>query len=102
MVRIRDRYLGFTHRGLMLAVVAYIIGFVFIINQGYVEVESSKGTASVLLDGGASAKYEGDDKFVDTVDASYPPTEPAAFFIATQLFLTPKQKMEEDCPMPML
>ena len=66
------------------------------------EIEPSKGTASVLLDGGASAKFEGEDKFIDAVDAAYPPTEPAAFFIATQLILTPKQKMEEDCPIPML
>ena len=45
-VNILDRWLGFANVGLQLAIVSYIVGYVFVIDEGYLEYEQARGVTT--------------------------------------------------------
>ena len=49
-VRINDRWLGVSFVGFQLAIIAYIVGYVFIYDDGYLEYEYSRGTTTTYID----------------------------------------------------
>eukprot|EP00743_Colponemidia_sp_Colp-15_P010532 GILK01011607.1.p1 GENE.GILK01011607.1~~GILK01011607.1.p1 ORF type:complete len:412 (-),score=58.17 GILK01011607.1:150-1319(-) len=96
LVQIRDRRLGLVYYGIMLLILLYIIGYIFIYKQAYVDVELSEGLVVVTASGTAfSALADGQIRPWDKVDAIFPPTEPGAIFVPTRALITRKQTVDE-------
>lgn len=94
MVEIRNCKLGLLHRVLQLAIVAYVIGYVIVYQQGYQTqsrmvssfVSKVKGTAfSQATNSSALVVY-------DAYDLVQPPLEQGGLFVALALATTPAQR----------
>eukprot|EP00908_Phaeocystis_cordata_P014372 Transcript_25472.p1 GENE.Transcript_25472~~Transcript_25472.p1 ORF type:complete len:443 (-),score=224.24 Transcript_25472:160-1488(-) len=92
-VRMLDRRLGYLCWGIRLLVWGYIIGFVFIANEGYTQQETAHGHVLTTVEGSTYSMSRGVARSWDAVDASRPSLENGALFIATQVLHTQHQVM---------
>eukprot|EP00742_Colponemidia_sp_Colp-10_P002536 GILJ01002710.1.p1 GENE.GILJ01002710.1~~GILJ01002710.1.p1 ORF type:complete len:385 (-),score=55.23 GILJ01002710.1:152-1306(-) len=91
LVSIKDRRLGFIHRGVQFAVVLYIIVYVVFINKGYLKTELQTGSVITAVEGETITRENNALKYWDSTEAAYPPLEPGGVFIATKVLLTKQQ-----------
>jgi len=89
-----DRRLGMVNWTIRAVVLVYVIGYVFILREGYTEVEKSVGHAISEINGTAWSTNAGLSPATrpwDAVDAVQPALENGAAFVATKVYLTPRQ-----------
>eukprot|EP01028_Stygiella_incarcerata_P001516 TRINITY_DN12687_c0_g1_i2.p1 TRINITY_DN12687_c0_g1~~TRINITY_DN12687_c0_g1_i2.p1 ORF type:complete len:431 (-),score=79.84 TRINITY_DN12687_c0_g1_i2:49-1341(-) len=93
VVKVLDRRAGFVYAGAVLLVVAYIVGYVFLYERGYLVTEVARGLVSTKTKGTAIGKKVGggDDLFFDSSDLVNPPDDAGGVFIATRLEITNDQ-----------
>eukprot|EP00397_Hematodinium_sp_SG-2012_P020012 GEMP01020594.1.p1 GENE.GEMP01020594.1~~GEMP01020594.1.p1 ORF type:complete len:388 (+),score=100.94 GEMP01020594.1:210-1373(+) len=92
-VKILDRWLGIFFLFLQLIIVAYIVGYVFIYDEGYLEYEQAKGVAVTHIRGDVAVTSSGTTKTRSFAadEINYPGLENGNVFIATKMQIQ-KQK----------
>ena len=98
-VRMLDRRLGYLCWTVRLLVWGYIIGFVFVANEGYTQQEVSHGHVITQVEGATFSMGRAGARSWDAVDASRPSLESGALFLATQVLHTQHQEMS-NCTSP--
>jgi len=85
-VNILDRTLGITANILTLAVVGYIIVGIFVVNEGYLEFESSKGAIATHVRGDAFAVSSGREaeRYFSAEELTLPGLENGNVFVSTR------------------
>ncbi|GAV00368.1 hypothetical protein RvY_11229-2 [Ramazzottius varieornatus] len=106
IVHIQSLHIGITYRFVQLVIISYVIGWVLVYKKGYQEtdnVESSvtskvKGVVltNFTLDPNATADEE-KLRVWDTADYVIPPQENGAFFVTTNIIMSPNQE-QGICP----
>ena len=92
-VRMLDRRLGYLCWSVRLLVWGYIVGYVFIANEGYTQQETAHGHVLTSVEGSTFSMTRTGARAWDAVDASRPSLENGALFIATQVLHTQGQVM---------
>ena len=92
-VRMLDRRLGYLCWSVRLLVWGYIVGYVFIANEGYTQQETAHGHVLTSVEGSTFSMTRTGARAWDAVDASRPSLESGALFIATQVLHTQGQVM---------
>ena len=87
-VRMLDRRLGYLCWSVRLLVWGYIVGYVFIANEGYTQQETAHGHVLTSVEGSTFSMTRTGARAWDAVDASRPSLENGALFIATQVLHT--------------
>ena len=90
-VRMLDRRLGMVCWVIRAIVIFYVVGYVFILREGYTETEKSVGHAISTVNGTTYSTTSGVTRPWDHIDAVQPALENGAAFVATTVFLTPGQ-----------
>ncbi|XP_029469388.1 P2X purinoceptor 5, partial [Rhinatrema bivittatum] len=93
-VRTRSRKVGLLYRAVQLAVLAYLLGWVFMVKKGYQETDTSiQSSVITKLKGVAFTKTsELGKRLWDVADYVIPPQGENVFFVVTNLFITPNQR----------
>ncbi|XP_031551512.1 P2X purinoceptor 4-like [Actinia tenebrosa] len=107
IVLIKSKKVGLINRLIQLAIICYVIGFVIIYKKGYQETEKPyssvttkvKGVSftNLTLKSGKQFPLYGGPHVWDDADYVIPPEENGAFFIATDMIITPDQT-QSICP----
>jgi hypothetical protein len=86
-VNVMDRVLGITQYLLQFAIAMYIVVYIFIIAEGYVEVEGSIGLLSVHTFGDVVGRSSGGQgtRFFPADEITYPGLENGNLFVATKV-----------------
>lgn len=87
-VLVQDRLLGIIHNVIMLMIVAYIVGYVFIGDKGYLETEPAKGVLLASFSGDAaahSAVGNSAPRFFSAEEISYPGLSNGNVFVTTKV-----------------
>jgi len=102
-VQFLDRKLGITFYLINLLIAAYIVGYMFIYEKGYLEFEQAKGAVVTHVYGDAFAVSTGKaaERYFSTEELTYPGLENGNVFIASRLTVnTQKRGVCEDLQMP--
>ncbi|XP_074635329.1 P2X purinoceptor 4-like [Acropora palmata] len=107
VVHIRSKTIGITNRLVQFTIICYVIVYVIIIKKGYQDTEKPyssvttkvKGTALTNLTStsGQSFPLYGGVHLWDSPDYIVPPEENGAFFVMTNMIITPNQT-QGTCP----
>ncbi|CAH1792954.1 unnamed protein product, partial [Owenia fusiformis] len=107
IVHIRSKKVGVINRLIQLAIIGYIIGWAIVWKKGYQETDSVESGVTTKLKGVAytnSSLYNITnnssgifDRIWDVADYVNPPQENNAFFVMTNMVITPSQAQGE-CP----
>lgn len=92
-VRMLDRRLGMVCWLIRAVVLVYVIGYVFILREGYTETEKSVGHCVTSVNGTSYSTTSSLTRPWDAIDAVKPALEDGAAFIATTVFMTRGQTM---------
>ena len=90
-VRMLDRRLGMVNWLIRAVVLVYVIGYVFILREGYTEMEKSVGHCISTVNGTTYSTTGGKPRPWDAIDAVTPALENGAAFVATTVFVTERQ-----------
>ncbi|MGH0161477.1 UNVERIFIED_CONTAM: hypothetical protein FKN15_041336 [Acipenser sinensis] len=95
----QNKKVGVLFRCIQLAVLGYIIGWVFIIKKGYQDTEDSiQSSVMTKLKGVTLTNTSANGpRLWDAVDYVFPPQGGSVFFVITNLIQTPDQKLGH-CP----
>ncbi|CAN0363470.1 unnamed protein product [Lampetra planeri] len=91
----RDRSVGVVYRLIQLVILAYIIGWVFVVKKGYQETDPDPETSVITKVKGVALtnSTEGPgQRLWDTADYVIPPQGESRFFVITNLVSTPRQR----------
>uniref|UniRef100_A0A8C4P2F6 P2X purinoceptor n=1 Tax=Dromaius novaehollandiae TaxID=8790 RepID=A0A8C4P2F6_DRONO len=94
VVVVRNRHLGTAYRALQLLVLLYFVGYVFIIQKGYQECETSPESSVITKVKGVT---ESPSKVWDVGEYVAPPEGGSTFSILTRVEVSPAQTLET-CP----
>ncbi|NXE58010.1 P2RX2 protein, partial [Casuarius casuarius] len=94
VVLVRNRHLGTAYRALQLLVLLYFVGYVFIIQKGYQECETSPESSVITKVKGVT---ESPSKVWDVGEYVAPPEGGSTFSILTRVEVSPAQTLET-CP----
>ncbi len=92
-VRMLDRRLGYLCWTIRILIASYVIGYVFIAQEGYSQQELAVGHVVPEISGTAYSISRGAARPWDEVDMVKPALENGALFIATHALYTPHQRM---------
>jgi hypothetical protein len=87
-VQFRDRLLGILNYGIMLCIMSYVIGYVFIYDEGYLKSEASYGLIVTAVRGDVVADSQSGDggkQYFSAEDIAYPGLENGNIFITTKI-----------------
>ncbi|XP_044534881.1 P2X purinoceptor 5-like [Gracilinanus agilis] len=86
--------LGFLHRLIQLAILSYLLGWVFLAEKGYQTVDSTVESSVVSKVKGTTSTKNSEflNEIWDSIDYVIPSQGENVFFIITNLILTPKQQ----------
>lgn len=94
-VQFRDRILGITNYSIMLAIMVYIIGYVFIYDEGYLKSEASYGLTVTQIRGDVVADAQigdGGGMYFAADDMAYPGLENGNLFITTKINMQKQER----------
>ncbi|XP_071790157.1 P2X purinoceptor 4-like [Asterias amurensis] len=102
MVQIKSKKVGLINRVVQICVIAYVVVYVLIINKDYQKRDDVEGSATAKLKGVAytnitdAPDLQIDDptpynRVWDLADYVIPPQQTNAFFVMTNMVITPKQ-----------
>ncbi|OQV12372.1 P2X purinoceptor 4, partial [Hypsibius exemplaris] len=99
VVNIRSKRIGAMYRLVQAAIIAYVIGYVFVWEKGYQETDRVESSVVTKVKGIIRTKppYPLGLQIWDSVDFITPAQENNAFFIATNVLATPNQQ-QATCP----
>ena len=90
-VRMLDVRLGIVCWVIRIIVLIYVVGYVFLLNQGYTESEKSVGHMLSSVNGSTYSTDSGVIRPWDAIDAVQPAMENGAAFVATTIYVTAGQ-----------
>ncbi|XP_040192652.1 P2X purinoceptor 1 isoform X1 [Rana temporaria] len=94
MVLVRDKKVGLTFRLIQLGVLGYIVGWVFLYEKGYQDVDDIISSVSIKLKGLAVTDLPGIGREIwDVADYVFPPQGDSSFVVMTNFIITPEQQM---------
>jgi hypothetical protein len=102
-VKIQDKKLGLTEIFLKLGIIAYIVVYVFGIEEGYLAYEQARGVATTQVSGDVLAISSGstEKRYFSADELVYPPLENGNIFLTTKLDVYRQtRKVCEDVAMP--
>ncbi|XP_070690196.1 P2X purinoceptor 4b [Pempheris klunzingeri] len=89
---------GCVFRFTQLLVVAYVVGYVCVVQKAYQDTDSVLSTVSTKVKGFASTNTSGmEPRFWDVADYVIPPQGHNTFFVLTNMVVTPRQTQSR-CP----
>ncbi|OQV17891.1 P2X purinoceptor 4 [Hypsibius exemplaris] len=103
IVHIRSLRVGILYRLVQLTIIAYIVGYVIVWKKGYQLTENVESTVTSKVKGVVLTNVSlfGEDnpteRVWDTADYVVPPQENGAFFVTTNVIVTPNQQ-QGICP----
>ncbi|XP_068749679.1 P2X purinoceptor 4-like [Montipora capricornis] len=108
VVHIKSKTIGITNRLVQLSIICYIIIYVIIIKKGYQDTEKPYSSVTTKVKGTSLTNLThilGNDSFPlyggihvwDSSDYVVPPQETEAFFVMTNMIITPSQT-QTTCP----
>ncbi|XP_066490884.1 P2X purinoceptor 5 [Tiliqua scincoides] len=95
----KNKKVGILYRVVQLSIMAYIIGWVFVVKKGYQDVDTSiQSSVITKLKGVAFTNTsELGERLWDVADYVIPPQGESVFFVITNLIVTPNQR-QSTCP----
>ncbi|KAM5180069.1 P2X purinoceptor 1 [Mantella aurantiaca] len=94
MVLVKDKKIGLTFRLIQLGVLGYIIGWVFLYEKGYQDIDDIISSVSIKLKGIAVTNISGiGTEIWDVADYVFPPEGDSSFVVMTNFINTPEQQM---------
>ncbi|XP_072271726.1 P2X purinoceptor 1 [Pyxicephalus adspersus] len=94
MVLVRDKKVGLTFRLIQFGVLCYIVGWVFLYEKGYQDVDDIISSVSIKLKGLAVTNLPGfGTEIWDVADYVFPPQGDSSFVVMTNFIITPEQQM---------
>lgn len=88
-VSIKDKWLGITNGLLQLLILSYIVGYVFIYDNGHLEFEYAKGVTTTHVDSASDLVVASSGKTrtrsFSVEELTYPPLESNSLFVATKI-----------------
>ncbi|XP_031448027.1 P2X purinoceptor 6 isoform X2 [Phasianus colchicus] len=95
----RNRRVGLLHRLLQLAVLGYVLGWVFVVRRGYQDTDAAPHVSVVTKLKGVSVSRAEDARrrLWDAADFSRPPQGENVLFLVTNFIVTDKQ-VQGTCP----
>nr|XP_005989067.1 PREDICTED: P2X purinoceptor 4 [Latimeria chalumnae] len=101
IVVIKSRKVGLMNRIVQLAILAYIIGWVFVWEKGYQEFDSVVSSVTIKVKGVAVTNTSDLGRRIwDVADYVIPPQEENSFFVMTNLLVTQNQKQQLCAELP--
>uniref|UniRef100_A0A8C5PV93 P2X purinoceptor n=1 Tax=Leptobrachium leishanense TaxID=445787 RepID=A0A8C5PV93_9ANUR len=95
MVLVRDKKVGLTFRLIQFGVLCYIVGWVFLYEKGYQNVDGIISSVSIKMKGLAITNLEPmGTEIWDAADYVFPPQGDSSFVVMTNYIITPEQKMD--------
>lgn len=99
VVTIRSRFIGVINRIVQLAIILYVVVWVFIIHHGYQFIETSPVSGTTTKLKGVAYTNSTDprvgQRLWDAADLNVPPEENGAFFLTTNVIVTHNQTQGE-------
>ncbi|XP_055957799.1 P2X purinoceptor 4 isoform X2 [Patella vulgata] len=96
IVHIRSKKVGIINRFLQLAIISYVIGFAIIYKKGYQDFDDVNSAVTTKLKGVALTNLTDEGingtRVWDVADYVIPPQENNAFFVMTNVIVTPGQQ----------
>ncbi|XP_077152610.1 P2X purinoceptor 1-like [Ranitomeya variabilis] len=94
MVLVRDKKVGLTFRLIQFGVLCYIVGWVFLYEKGYQNVDDIISSVSVKMKGIAITNISNmGTEIWDVADYVFPPQGDSSFVVMTNFIITPEQQM---------
>mmetsp|Transcript_69388 Transcript_69388/g.166372 ORF Transcript_69388/g.166372 Transcript_69388/m.166372 type:complete len:404 (+) Transcript_69388:137-1348(+) len=103
LVEVKDRWLGITNNMLTLLIICYILFYVFLYDEGYLELEPAQGATVIQVSGDAAALSSGVSgvRYFSAEEITYPGMENGNVFVATRAHITKQTRGTcEDFEMP--
>ncbi|XP_068124609.1 P2X purinoceptor 1 isoform X1 [Hyperolius riggenbachi] len=95
MVLVRDKKVGLTFRLIQFGVLCYIVGWVFLYEKGYQEVDGIISSVSIKVKGLAVTNLPDlGTEIWDVADYVFPPQGDSSFVVMTNFIITPEQEMK--------
>ncbi|ESP00966.1 hypothetical protein LOTGIDRAFT_207736 [Lottia gigantea] len=99
IVHIRSKKVGVINRFLQICIISYIIGFAIVYKKGYQEFDDVNSAVTTKLKGVALTNLTDEEgingtRVWDVADYVIPPQENNAFFVTTNLIVTPAQQQD--------
>ncbi|XP_068122284.1 P2X purinoceptor 5 [Hyperolius riggenbachi] len=93
----KNRKVGILFRVVQLSILAYLIGWVFVVKKGYQETDTSIQSSVITKLKGVTFTNttELGPRLWDVVDYVIPPQGENVFFVITNLIVTPNQKLDK-------
>lgn len=107
IIHIHSKKVGILSRLIQLLIIAYIVGYVIVWNKGYQQFSGINSSVTTKLKGVVSTNFT-DEQFVvpnpeiyrriwDVSEYVVPPQENGAFFVMTNVIITPNQTRNTQC-----
>ncbi|CAH2222927.1 P2X purinoceptor 1 [Pelobates cultripes] len=94
MVLVRDKKVGLTFRLIQFGVLCYIVGWVFLYEKGYQNVDGIISSVSIKMKGLAITNLEHvGTEIWDAADYVFPPQGDSSFVVMTNFIITREQQM---------
>ncbi|KAM6465082.1 P2X purinoceptor 5 isoform 2-T2 [Liasis olivaceus] len=92
----KNKKVGILYRVVQLSILAYIVGWVFLVKKGYQEVDPSIQSSVITKVKGVAFTNTSEmgKRIWDVVDYVMPPQGESVFFVMTNLIITPKQRQD--------
>jgi len=110
IVHIRSKKIGILSRSVQACVIAYVVGYVMVYNKGYQDTDKVVSAVTAKVKGNLLTDFTDEEledvrpewrslysRVWDETDFVVPPVENNAFFVMTNLVITPNQTRSE-CP----
>eukprot|EP00117_Sycon_ciliatum_P017443 scpid72722/ scgid16433/ P2X purinoceptor 4; ATP receptor; Purinergic receptor len=96
VVHIRSKKVGFINRLIQLVVICYVIGYAIVYEKGYQDTDLVTSGVTAKLKGVAYTDLNSDpaigERIWDMADYHIPPQQSSAFYVMTNMHVTPFQK----------
>ena len=113
IVHIKSKRIGIMSRVVQILIISYVIGFVLVHKKGYQETDSVVSAVTTKMKGNIKTNFSSTElvgvkeewkplysRVWDVTDLVVPPVENKAFFITTNLVITPNQTRGECSELP--
>ncbi|KAG7476760.1 hypothetical protein MATL_G00086280 [Megalops atlanticus] len=98
ILKIRSRKVGTVNRLIQAVIIAYVIGYVYVLKRGYQDTDSVLSSVTTKVKGIALTNSSDLGlRIWDVADYVIPPQEDSSFFVLTNLIITPNQTQTR-CP----
>ncbi|XP_071431336.1 P2X purinoceptor 5 isoform X1 [Pithys albifrons albifrons] len=95
----KNKKVGILYRAVQLSVLAYLVGWVFVVKKGYQDTDTSLQSSVITKLKGVAFTNTSElgERLWDVADYVIPPQGESVFFVVTNLIVTPNQR-QATCP----